>query len=176
MVSGYMASQDRVGRALISMSVHSYKVCTIISAIDIGTLFDLDQRVKSNPNLARPALHRATRRIGRERRARGRAQCGRGLIDIDIRDVDVPLSELGKRQAIALGRWFAALPDDQRPNVVLTSPYLRARHTAGMIIKTAGMAEDAYSLIVDERLREKEFGILDRLTPVGIERAYPRTG
>jgi len=95
------------------------------------------------------------------------------MIDIDIRDVDVPLSELGKRQAVALGRWFGALPPERKPNVVLTSPYLRARHTAGLIVKTAGMKEDSYSFIVDERLREKEFGILDRLTPVGVRENYP---
>ncbi|HEY1952899.1 MAG TPA: histidine phosphatase family protein [Gemmatimonadaceae bacterium] len=100
-------------------------------------------------------------------------EAGEAMIDIDIRDVDVPLSELGKRQAIALGRWFGALPAERRPNVVLTSPYLRARHTAGLIIKTAGMSEDSYSFIVDERLREKEFGILDRLTPVGIRENFP---
>jgi broad specificity phosphatase PhoE len=100
-------------------------------------------------------------------------EAGHPVIDIDIRDVDVPLSELGERQAIALGRWLAALPTEARPNVVLTSPYLRARHTAGLIVKTAGMREDAYSLIVDERLREKEFGVLDRLTHVGIREQFP---
>jgi broad specificity phosphatase PhoE len=100
-------------------------------------------------------------------------QAGEPMIDIDIRDIDVPLSELGQRQATALGRWVGALPTDRRPNIVLTSPYLRARHTAGLIVKTAGMREDSYSLIVDERLREKEFGILDRLTAVGIRDQYP---
>jgi 2,3-bisphosphoglycerate-dependent phosphoglycerate mutase len=56
---------------------------------------------------------------------------------------------------------------------VLTSPYLRARHSAGLIVKTAEMAADSYSLIVDERFREKEFGILDRLTAVGVKDQYP---
>jgi probable phosphoglycerate mutase len=100
-------------------------------------------------------------------------EAGEAMIDIDVRDVDVPLSELGKRQSIALGRWFGALPAERKPNVVLTSPYLRARDTAALIIKTAGMSEDSYSFIVDERLREKEFGILDRLTPVGIRENFP---
>jgi 2,3-bisphosphoglycerate-dependent phosphoglycerate mutase len=100
-------------------------------------------------------------------------EAGESMIDIDIRDIDVPLSELGQRQSIALGRWFGALPADRRPNIVLTSPYLRARHSAGLVVKTAGMREDSYSLIVDERLREKEFGILDRLTAVGIREQYP---
>jgi broad specificity phosphatase PhoE len=35
------------------------------------------------------------------------------------------------------------------------------------------MAADSYSLIVDERFREKEFGILDRLTAVGVKEKYP---
>src|SRR5437762_13905568 len=95
------------------------------------------------------------------------------MIDIDVRDVDVPLSQLGQRQSTAVGRWFGALPPDDRPNIVLTSPYLRSRHTAGLIVKTAGMREDSYSLIVDERFREKEIGILDRLTAVGVKEQFP---
>ena len=100
-------------------------------------------------------------------------EAGERMIDIDVRDVDVPLSQLGQRQATAVGRWFGALPETERPNIVLTSPYLRARHTAGLIVKTAGMSEDSYSLIVDERFREKEFGILDRLTAVGVKEQFP---
>jgi len=100
-------------------------------------------------------------------------EAGHHRIDIDVRDVDVPLSELGERQAIALGRWLGALPPDERPTIVLTSPYLRARHTAGLLVKTAGMHEDSYSLLVDERLREKEFGVLDRLTAAGIRQQFP---
>jgi 2,3-bisphosphoglycerate-dependent phosphoglycerate mutase len=100
-------------------------------------------------------------------------KAGEAMIDIDERDVDVPLSELGQRQSIALGRWFASLKPEQQPNILLTSPYLRARDTAELIVRTAGMAADSYSLIVDERFREKEFGILDRLTAVGIREHYP---
>ena len=51
-------------------------------------------------------------------------------IDIDTRDVDVPLSDLGHAQARAAGAWFAALPAHERPEVILSSPYLRARQTA----------------------------------------------
>jgi 2,3-bisphosphoglycerate-dependent phosphoglycerate mutase len=100
-------------------------------------------------------------------------KAGEAVIDLEFRDVDVPLSELGERQSIALGRWFGGLPPERRPNIVLTSPYLRARHSAGLIVKTAGMPADSYSLIVDERFREKEFGILDRLTAVGVKDQHP---
>jgi probable phosphoglycerate mutase len=44
---------------------------------------------------------------------------GVARIDIDERDVDVPLSDLGKEQSEALGHWFAQMPTDQRPDVVL---------------------------------------------------------
>ncbi len=95
------------------------------------------------------------------------------MIDIAGRDVDVPLSDLGRQQASALGRWFGALEQSERPNVILTSPYLRARDTASLIVETAALPHDTYSLVVDERLREKEFGILDRLTGVGIRARHP---
>src|SRR5437868_13036299 len=65
------------------------------------------------------------------------------------------------------------MPDDEKPNVVITSPYLRARHTASIVAQAAGLRDDAYSLVVDELLREKEFGILDGLTKVGIQAYQP---
>ena len=98
---------------------------------------------------------------------------GDRFIDLDVRDVDVPLSKRGEEQAEALGKWFAALPPDRIPNIVVTSPYVRARHTAEIVAEFAGLSQDKYTLVVDERLREKEFGILDRLTKVGIEAYHP---
>ncbi|MDF1503943.1 histidine phosphatase family protein [Roseisolibacter sp. H3M3-2] len=97
---------------------------------------------------------------------------GLHVIDIAERDMDVPLSELGARQSAALGRWFAAMPEDARPNVVVASPYVRARQTAALVREAGGLAPGAAEK-VDERLREKEFGILDRLTRAGIERQFP---
>lgn len=106
--------------------------------------------------------------------ARDRAHAaGLGEIDLDIRDVDVPLSELGHEQSVALGQWFAALPKDARPSVVLTSTYLRAQQTANAIAEAGGLVEKDLAFCVDERLREREFGILDRLTTHGIEVQYP---
>src|SRR3954469_15519782 len=98
---------------------------------------------------------------------------GIGMIDIHVRDVDVPLSALGRQQAEALGLWFARLPEEERPQVVLASPYLRARETAEAICRAGGVTADARKLVVDERLREREFGIWDRLTAVGIREKYP---
>jgi len=95
------------------------------------------------------------------------------MIDIPTRDVDVPLSELGRRQADALGRWFAALPEGERPEVVLASPYVRARETAARICRERGVAPGAKGPVIDERLREREFGILDRLTTEGVRQLHP---
>ncbi|SDO57948.1 Broad specificity phosphatase PhoE [Methylobacterium phyllostachyos] len=94
-------------------------------------------------------------------------------IDIAMRDVDVPLSIHGERQADAVGRWFAGLPADSKPDIVLTSPYLRARQTAEHIRAAGGLAPAAPIPTIDERLRERELGILDRLTRAGVEELHP---
>jgi len=94
-------------------------------------------------------------------------------IDINQRDVDVPLSELGAQQAKALGHWFADMAPDERPDVLLVSPYLRARQTAAHVDAAGGVAAAPFDRQVDERLREKELGLLDRLTRFGIEQEFP---
>jgi broad specificity phosphatase PhoE len=100
-------------------------------------------------------------------------QAGLPMIDIEMRDVDVPLSDLGHRQAEAAGRWFAALPEGERPELILSSPYIRARQTAEAICKAGGLAGGPAKSIIDERLREREFGIFDRLTTLGIRGKFP---
>jgi broad specificity phosphatase PhoE len=88
------------------------------------------------------------------------------VIDIGPRDMDVELSERGRDQAQALGPWLG--PQGGRADVVLASPYARAE-------QTARLATDGWDVPVhlDERLREREFGILDRLTRRGIEERFP---
>jgi broad specificity phosphatase PhoE len=98
---------------------------------------------------------------------------GLDVIDIAFRDIDVPLSDLGRQQSAALGDWFGKMPHDERPQVVLCSPYVRAQQTARLVLEHAGMPVNSIRLRLDERLREKEFGILDRLTRQGIGRKYP---
>jgi len=112
---------------------------------------------QSAGNVARDAAHEA----------------GLATIDIALRDVDVPLSELGHDQARALGRWFASLPEEERPEIVLSSPYVRARQTAKAICEAGGVGDTARQPIVDERLREREFGVFDRLTTNGIRQKHP---
>jgi probable phosphoglycerate mutase len=91
-------------------------------------------------------------------------------IDIAGRDCDVPLSDAGRTQAEALGRWLSTAIEE--PRAVITSPYARARQTAEIAFAAAEWKR-ARVAPSDERLREKEFGILDRLTRLGIEQKYP---
>jgi len=94
---------------------------------------------------------------------------GLAVIDIAERDCDVPLSELGARQAAALGAWMAA--HRPAPHAILSSPYLRAQQTARLACEAGGWQK--VPVLVDERLREKEFGMLDRLTGRGILEQFP---
>jgi broad specificity phosphatase PhoE len=100
-------------------------------------------------------------------------EAGEHEIGIEIRDVDVPLSPLGIEQARSTGRWFAALPPDEQPELILSSPYVRAKQTAEIICKEGALARGPAQTIVDERLREREFGIFDRLTTLGIRDRFP---
>jgi broad specificity phosphatase PhoE len=100
-------------------------------------------------------------------------EAGAHEIDIDMRDVDVPLSALGEKQAEAAGRWFAALSRDERPEIILSSPYIRAKQTAKIICEQGALAGGPARTIIDERLREREFGIFDRLTTAGIRHRFP---
>jgi broad specificity phosphatase PhoE len=100
-------------------------------------------------------------------------EAGLAVIDIAERDMDVPLSTLGREQSAALARWFAAMPAEFRPTAVLTSPYVRAKQTAETVRRAGGLHPEAANILTDERLREKEFGILDRLTHSGVVERFP---
>jgi broad specificity phosphatase PhoE len=97
---------------------------------------------------------------------------GLARIALTHRDVDVPLSDLGRDQARALGHWFAGAHEDGRPEVMLASPYVRAVQTAELFRAAGGCRADE-KICLDERLREKEFGILDGLTVAGIHEFHP---
>jgi broad specificity phosphatase PhoE len=91
-------------------------------------------------------------------------------IDIDQRDPDVGLSELGERQAKALGERLTEVTSTLPIGTVWVSPYVRTRRTAEIATETAGIAAPHR---VDERLRDRELGILDRLTSRGIRARHP---
>jgi broad specificity phosphatase PhoE len=129
---------------------------------------------------------------------------GLSMIDIADRDMDVPLSALGEKQARALGRWFGRRAESERPSVVLYSPYVRALQTGKLLIEAARLTSTGSKggngaggsgaggsgpggngavngdvitgplEIADERLREKEFGAFHRLTKAGIRVQFPQ--
>jgi broad specificity phosphatase PhoE len=95
-------------------------------------------------------------------------ESGAGRLTLDVRDPDVPLSDTGRGQAEALGRWLAALPERERPTVALSSPFTRALMTAELAVEKIGLP-----VRTDERLRERDFGAFDGMTGAGIREQYP---
>ena len=91
-----------------------------------------------------------------------------GRLELDVRDPDVPLSDTGRAQAEALGKWLADLPEDERPTAVLSSPFNRALTTAQLATGDLGNR-----VRTDERLRERDFGAFDGMTGTGIRDQFP---
>jgi len=90
-------------------------------------------------------------------------------IDFPEREQDVPLSKFGEEQSVRLGKWF--LEEKETPNIVFSSPFLRARATTRLILEHAKL--ENLEVIYDERLRERELGIFDRLTRRGAMEKFP---
>ncbi|MFB3920532.1 MAG: histidine phosphatase family protein [Terriglobia bacterium] len=85
----------------------------------------------------------------------------------DVRDMDVPLTACGIRQAETTGKFLSAKFKLDRAFV---SPYLRTVQTAQFMLK---QSNHPIEVTLEERIREKEFGILDGLTKKGIHEKYP---
>ncbi|MGH8889828.1 MAG: histidine phosphatase family protein [Acidothermaceae bacterium] len=88
-------------------------------------------------------------------------------VEVSVRDPDVPLSELGRRQAAAIG---ASLRAEPRPDLVFSSPYERAHETARIAVRQANLDVE---IRCDERLRERDLGLFDGLTGLGIRNRFP---
>jgi broad specificity phosphatase PhoE len=94
-----------------------------------------------------------------------------GLLESGLtgRDADVELTELGVQQAEAIGRWLRTL--DQLPQVVVTSPYLRAKETWRIAAVTSGL--DLPTPTTDDRLVDRLLGDLEMLTRAAIAKRFP---
>jgi probable phosphoglycerate mutase len=82
---------------------------------------------------------------------------------------DSPLTDQGRAQAQAIGRFLCTLPEAQSADLV-ASPIGRARHTAEIIRECLGRSEP---LRFDDRLRELSFGSWDGLMRADIAALMP---
>ena len=100
---------------------------------------------------------------------------GAEVIDVRLRDPDVPLSPTGREQASALKEWLAGASPSDSPDAIWCSPYLRARQTAELagLQAVSGHLMDFAGIHIDERLRDRELGILDMLTARGVAVRFP---
>jgi broad specificity phosphatase PhoE len=100
--------------------------------------------------------------------ARHRAhELGAEAFDAPVRDPDSPLTDLGREQATAAGRRLAGQLDHA---AVWVSPYLRTTQTAQLVLDAAGCTATAR---YDERLRDRELGIIAGLTWTGVKARFP---
>lgn len=105
-----------------------------------------------------------------------------------VRDQDTPLTPLGEMQGLSLGvelrKRFPLRPiftftkanlppraQQRKLDVLYVSPYLRTRQTADKLMEGLGYTPE--HVIVDERIREIEFGLLDSLDRCGLGIKYP---
>ncbi|MFC9435070.1 histidine phosphatase family protein [Nocardia sp. NPDC057030] len=89
-------------------------------------------------------------------------------------DTTIGLTDLGERQATAVGRWFAALDADRLPDLVLCSPYLRAVQTWQLMaqqLRAAG--RDLPCHRIDQRLYDRHRGRLSHLSPIVVRERFP---
>jgi broad specificity phosphatase PhoE len=105
------------------------------------------------------------------------------------RDMDTNLTDLGRRQGLGLGRYLGekyptndvyragtklgtAWPHTRYGMIeyAVVSPYVRTRQTTEMVIEGMGYSP---ILVIEERIREIEFGLMDGLTREGVRLKYP---
>lgn len=93
---------------------------------------------------------------------------GDEVIALDTRDADVPLSATGTQQARALAAPLYGA--DEVPTVAWLSPYARAQQTFALSVENGPRIA---RVLTDERLRDRELGILDLLTRRGVAARHP---
>lgn len=84
-----------------------------------------------------------------------------------LRDVDTPLTPVGVQQALATGLF---LRNTCNFDVIFSSPYARTLQTSQHILENLA---NAPRIVMEERIREIEFGSLDGLTHQGVQERYP---
>lgn len=100
--------------------------------------------------------------------ATGAEAAGAEVITLADRDADVPLSDTGIEQARALAAPLLAADDVAQ--IAWVSPYVRAQQTFALSVENGPAIE---RVLTDERLRDRELGILDLLTWRGVVARHP---
>lgn len=95
-------------------------------------------------------------------------EAGAEVLELEVRDADVELSDTGRAQAGALATWLTGPEGPEPPTVAVASPYRRAAETAALALGDVDVP-----LQHDERLRERDLGVLDGLTGAGIRSRHP---
>ena len=95
---------------------------------------------------------------------------GADFVEAPARDADVELSDIGMQQADALGIWLGSIPNPDLPTLALSSTYRRAEQTLLRAQAAGGLTIPSG---VDERLRDRELGVLDLLTFTGVANRFP---
>src|SRR5271166_3566870 len=108
-------------------------------------------------------------------RAAGKEAAWNGI----TRDQDAELTPLGHQQAYSLGVMIGLSGekgfDDDLPEVIITSPYLRAKQTTAGIVRGIQSVLPTYNprIVVEERIREIEFGVMDCIDRKRFRELYP---
>ncbi|MDD3101716.1 MAG: phosphoglycerate mutase family protein [Patescibacteria group bacterium] len=84
-----------------------------------------------------------------------------------VRNADVHLSKIGKKQAFKTG--LGLKKDYKSFDLIFASPFKRAQDTAKIIARNFSKTR----FVIEERVREKEFGIADGLTAEEIKKIFP---
>ncbi len=87
---------------------------------------------------------------------------------VNVRNVDIKLTEIGIWQAKETGKYLAE--QDFKFDICYSSPYKRALQTAEKIIN---QFDYELKIFQDNRVREKEFGVLHGLTGEAIREQFP---
>ncbi len=89
-------------------------------------------------------------------------------------DSVIALTERGGRQAAAVGRYLVSLDADERPELVLCSPYLRAVQTwqfAAAELRAANLVLPCHR--IDQRLYDRRRGVLTHLSRSDRQQRFP---
>lgn len=109
-----------------------------------------------------------------ERKDKARAAGLEPAWDDVERDQDTPLNATGHQQAYNLGGMIGRMQPDL-PDVIVCSPYRRAKETLAGVLRGIRDYFPTFDpkIVIEERIREIEFGIMDGIDRATFRKLYP---